>query len=72
MHQLLNRSKGLLSVGTCASGSNLTGESGGDSGRLGGMRAWGMRPGISIALSTSDRSRLDAIVSNRNAPQKHV
>ncbi len=31
-----------------------------------------MRSGISITLSTSDRTRLEAIVSNRNAPQKHV
>jgi transposase len=31
-----------------------------------------MRPGISITLSASDRSRLERIVGNRNAPQKHV
>ena len=31
-----------------------------------------MRPGFSITLSPSDRSRLDAIVGNRNALQKHV
>ena len=31
-----------------------------------------MRPGISIVLSASDRGRLEGIVSNRNAPQKHV
>lgn len=31
-----------------------------------------MRPGISITLSPSDRTRLDDIVGDRNAPQKHV
>src|SRR5512146_2016816 len=31
-----------------------------------------MRPGISIALTDADRERLDAIVRNRNSPQKHV
>lgn len=31
-----------------------------------------MRPGISITLSASDRRRLEGIVNDRNAPQKHV
>jgi transposase len=31
-----------------------------------------MRPGISIKLSPSDRRRLEAIIRNRNAAQKHV
>jgi len=31
-----------------------------------------MRSGISIILSEKDRQRLDAIVADRNAPQKHV
>ena len=31
-----------------------------------------MRTGISIALEASDRRRLEAIVRDRNAPQKHV
>src|SRR4051794_28815895 len=31
-----------------------------------------MRPGVTIALRAVDRSRLEAIVGNRNAPQKHV
>jgi transposase len=31
-----------------------------------------MRPGVTIALSTVDRRRLEAILGNRNAPQKHV
>ena len=31
-----------------------------------------MRSGISITLSDSERQRLDAIVADRNAPQKHV
>jgi transposase len=31
-----------------------------------------MRPGISIELAAADRRRLEAIICNRNAPQKHV
>ena len=31
-----------------------------------------MRPGITITLSAADRRRLEAIVGDRNAPQKHV
>src|SRR3954466_14685035 len=37
-----------------------------------GMRFWGMRPGVTIALSAFDRRRLEAIVGTRNAPQKHA
>src|SRR3954454_21517055 len=36
------------------------------------MRGLGMRTGISITLTPPDRLRLEAIVNNRNAPQKHV
>jgi hypothetical protein len=36
------------------------------------MRGWGMRTGISIILTPSDRLRLEAVTSNRNTPQKHV
>src|SRR5215207_2836595 len=36
------------------------------------MRICGMRPGISITLSAADRRRLQAIIRNRNALQKHV
>jgi transposase len=31
-----------------------------------------MRPGVTMALSAADRRRLEAIVGNRNAPQKHA
>jgi hypothetical protein len=31
-----------------------------------------MRSGASIELTPADRLRLEAIVRNRNAPQKHV
>lgn len=31
-----------------------------------------MRSGISLTVSDSDRQRLDAIVADRNAMQKHV
>jgi hypothetical protein len=31
-----------------------------------------MRLGVSITLTAVDRRRLEAIVGNRNAPQKHV
>jgi len=36
------------------------------------MRVCGMRTGISITLTTADRRCLEAIIHNRNAPQKHV
>lgn len=36
------------------------------------MRFWAMRTGISIDLSPADRLRLDRVVTDRNAPQKHV
>lgn len=31
-----------------------------------------MRTGISFTVSTADRARLEAIVADRNSPQKHV
>ncbi|VFU07794.1 protein of unknown function [Methylocella tundrae] len=31
-----------------------------------------MRNGISITLGEADRRRLDALVADRNTPQKHV
>jgi hypothetical protein len=31
-----------------------------------------MRTGIKVDVSATDRSRLEAIVADRNAPQKHV
>lgn len=36
------------------------------------MRFFGMRSGISITLTPTDRNRLDAVIGNRNSPQKHV
>jgi transposase len=36
------------------------------------MRVWGMRPGISITLTAACRNQLEAIIRDRNAPQKHV
>src|SRR3954471_23065216 len=36
------------------------------------MRGCGMRTGISITLTPSDRHRLEALTSNRNTAQKHV
>jgi transposase len=36
------------------------------------MRVWRMRTGISITVGPSDRLRLEALVRDRNAPQKHV
>ena len=54
------------------SGSNLTVES--DDGIPAGFgpAILGMRPGVTIALSAVDRRRLEAIVGDRNAPQKHA
>ncbi len=36
------------------------------------MRICGMRPGVTVDLSPSDRERLQAIVDDRNTIQKHV
>jgi transposase len=36
------------------------------------MRVWLMRPGISITLTPSDRRRLEVLVGDRNAAQKHA
>src|SRR3984885_637568 len=36
------------------------------------MRVCGMRTGIKVEVSATARSQLDAIVADRNAPQKHV
>src|SRR6202142_4606083 len=36
------------------------------------MRVLGMRPGISVKLKPRDRRYLEAIVGDRNAPQKQV
>ncbi len=32
----------------------------------------GMREGISVEVSATDRARLEAVVADRNSPQKHV
>ena len=31
-----------------------------------------MRKGIIVTVNASDRARLEAVVANRNSPQKHV
>src|SRR5262245_13767344 len=36
------------------------------------VQALGMRAGIVVDVTLSDRRRLEAIVGDRNAPQKHV
>src|SRR5262245_36763527 len=36
------------------------------------MRSWRMRTVISFDLGKDDRARLEALVADRNAPQKHV
>ena len=36
------------------------------------MRVWRMRTGISIIVSPADRGRLQALVKDRNTPQKHA
>ena len=36
------------------------------------MRIWRMRTGISIIVTPSDRFRLEALVRDRNVPQKQV
>ena len=37
-----------------------------------GMRVCGMRTGITVDVSAADRARVEAIVADRNSPQKHV
>jgi hypothetical protein len=36
------------------------------------MRICAMRQGITIEVSAADRARLEAVVADRNSPQKHV
>lgn len=36
------------------------------------MRVCGMRTGITVEINATDYARLEAIVANRNSPQKHV
>jgi len=36
------------------------------------VRVWGMRKDVVVAVSAADRARLEAIVADRNSPQKHV
>jgi len=36
------------------------------------VRIWGMRTGIVVEVSAADRALLEAVVSDRNSPQKHV
>src|SRR5882762_1984676 len=54
------------------SGKNLTEESERDSPGLRWVRVWGMRKDIVVDVSAADRARLEAIVTDRNSPQKHV
>lgn len=37
-----------------------------------GIANLGMRTGIIVTVSAADRVRLEAIVADRNSPQKHV
>ena len=39
---------------------------------LAGMRVSGMRKGITVTVKAADRTRMDALVADRNSPQKHV
>src|SRR5512134_2823551 len=36
------------------------------------MRVWRMRKGITTEVSAADRVRLEAVVADRNSPQKYV
>ena len=36
------------------------------------MRVWRMRHGINVDVNAADRARLEAVVADRNSPQKHV
>jgi transposase len=37
-----------------------------------GMRVCGMLKGITVVVTTKDRAQLEAVVTDRNSPQKHV
>src|SRR5579859_2090479 len=54
------------------SGCPLTEDSGRDSQWRRSVRFCAMRKGISISVTREDRRRLNAIVADRNSPQKHV
>src|SRR5918912_2898000 len=43
-----------------------------DSGARPDMRVWAMRTGIVVEVSAADRTRLQAIMADRNSPQKRV
>ena len=36
------------------------------------MQIWWMRQGINVGVSAADRVRLEAVVADRNSPQKHM
>src|SRR5215471_1406656 len=36
------------------------------------VRVWSMRKNVVVDASAADRARLEAVVTNRNSPQKHV
>jgi hypothetical protein len=36
------------------------------------MRVWGMHERTQFKLTAADRAELEAVVANRNSPQKHV
>ena len=36
------------------------------------MRVCGMRPGIIVDVTAADRARLEAVMADRNSPQKHA
>ena len=36
------------------------------------MRVYGMRTGIKVEVTAEDRNRLNAVMADRNSPQKHV
>jgi len=42
------------------------------SGSHASCEVWGMRKGIVVDVTTADRALLEAVVANRNSPQKHV
>lgn len=43
-----------------------------DSAAAGDMQRCGMRSGISVVVTASDRAHLEALVAARGTPQKHV
>src|SRR3954454_18040985 len=53
-------------------GTSTSGVTGTDESRRDSVRVCGMRPGITVDVTAADRARLEAVMADRNSPQKHA